>query len=387
MDLIQSGLMWILVIGAIVYVIACIAAFSGLMKTGRTVENFSPSVTVIVAARNEENSIGLLLTDLTGQDYPPDKLRIVVVDDCSEDGTAAVVKRFMAADSRFQRIELIDAGTAHSPYSHKKRAVHEGIMSSTGEIIMTTDADCRAPRNWVSGMVKRFTPGVDLVAGMVVVEGTGLFGRLEALESTGIQCMAAGLMNAGFPVTCNGANLAYRRAAFDRVKGFEGVGTVVSGDDDMLMQKIARSSGVVFAVEPDTAVRTAAAASLSRFFNQRARWASKTAHYPSSAARGLLAMFFVFFTGMVVWLAAALLGQASFGPLLAALGLKAAGDLLLTGYGVLNTGRPGLMLVFPLAECIHVPYIISVVLKGVFGSFEWRGRRTGAVSIECGDNS
>lgn len=386
MDLIQAGVMWILIIGAIVYSVACIAAFSGLMKSGSTVEDFSPSVTVIVAARNEEKSIGSLLTDLTGQEYPPDRLRIIVVDDCSEDGTAAVVQRFMAIDCR---IELRSTGTARSLHSHKKRAIHEGIVSSIGEIIMTTDADCRLPRNWVSGMVKHFTAGVDLVAGMVLVEGTGLLGRLEALESTGIQCMAAGLMNAGLPVTCNGANLAYRRSAFDRVKGFEEVGTVVSGDDDLLMQKIARgdSSGVVFAAEPETAVRTEAATSPRQFFNQRARWASKTANYPSAAARGLLVIFFVFFTCITVWLAGALFGQVSLVPLFAVFSVKAAGDLLLTGYGVLNIGRPGLMLVFPLAECIHVPYIIVVVIKGLFGSFEWRGRRSGAVNLECGDNT
>ena len=59
-------------------------------------------------------------------------------------------------------------------------------------------------------MVRYFVPGVDLVSGEVIVEGGGLLGRLEALESTGIQMMASGLMNNSFPITCNGANLAYR---------------------------------------------------------------------------------------------------------------------------------------------------------------------------------
>lgn len=44
------------------------------------------------------------------------------------------------------------------------------------------------------------------------------------------------------------------------------------------------------------------------------------------------------------------------------------------------------MLIFPLAEVLHIPYIIGVTLKGFFGSFEWRGRRTAAVSPECREN-
>ena len=65
--------------------------------------------------------------------------------------------------------------------------------------------------------------------------------------------------------------------------------------------------------------------------------------------------------------------------------LKAAGDLLLCSYGAVKTGRLRLLAVFPLAEVLHVPYILFVTVKGMFGTFDWRGRRSSAVSAGCGE--
>ncbi len=385
MDFFQALLSYILICGGAVYLLTCLIAFIGLLRSHMTNEGYTPSVSVIIAARNEEENIGFLLGDLLNQDYPPENLEIVVADDCSDDNTASIVKGFSAKDGR---VRLAETEFSQSPYSHKKKAVHEGILSSGGEIIMTTDADCRVTNGWVRGMAKFFVPGIDLVAGNVIVKGGGVLGWLEAVESTGIQAMAAGLINARFPITCNGANLAYRRSAFERVGGFEGVGHMVSGDDDLLMQKIAHKepSRVVFVSGRGTAVYSQAVKNPGELFSRRARWASKISGYPSRGAVILLLLFFAFFTAVPVWLLIALFGVFGFGPLAWGFGMKLAGDILLTSYGVIKIRRSELMLIFPLAEVLHIFYIIVVTLKGFFGSFEWRGRRTAAVSHECGKN-
>jgi len=381
MDVFQTIMSCILICGGIVYLSTCLFAFFGHFRSHETIENYTPSVSVIIAARNEEENIGFLLDDLLNQDYPTQKLEIVVVDDCSDDNTKCIVKEFIVID---KRVHLTETLFSKSPYSHKKRAVHEGILSSAGEIIMTTDADCRVPPDWVRNKVKFFVPGIDLVAGDVIIEGSRVLGWLEAVELTGIQTMAAGLMNARFPVTCTGANLAYRRAAFERVNGFEGVGHIVSGDDDLLMQKIAHEqpSRVVFISGKKTAAYSRAVDSPGEFFTCRTRWASKISRYPSIGAVVLLSLFFAFFTVVPVWLIAALFGVFGFGPLAWGFGMKLAGDILLTFYGVTKIRRLELMLIFPFAEVLHIPYIIGVTLKGFYGSFEWRGRRTAAVSPE-----
>ena len=385
MDILKIILLFVLICGGLVYLSACIAAFSGHFRSHKKQNNYTPPVSVIIPARNEEKNIGALLEDLLNQDYPPERLEIVVVDDCSDDNTRNIVEGMIANN---KRIRLSGTRNSQSPYTHKKRAVHQGILSSSGEIIMTTDADCRIPKSWVSRTVSYFVPEIDLVTGDVIVEGSGFVGWLEALEATGIHAMAAGLMNSRFPITCNGANLAYRRSAFERVNGFEGIGHMVSGDDDLLMQKIAKekSSCVAFISGKETAVYNNAVKSPGEFFARRARWASKILRYPSAGAIALLTIFFAFFVSVPVWLVLALFGTVGFVPLVAGFVLKVSGDILLTFFGAIKRGQVRLMLIFPVAEVLHIPYIIFVTLHGVFGSFEWRGRRAAAVSPEYRGN-
>ncbi|MFC1540844.1 glycosyltransferase [Candidatus Latescibacterota bacterium] len=384
MDILRLLLSAIILGGGVLYFAACLYAFYGHFRSHREIDSNTPTVSVIIAARNEEKTIGLLLEDLLKQSYPAEKTEIVVVDDCSEDKTASIVERFASKDTR---VRLASTCNSKSPYSHKKRAVHEGILSSNGEIIVTTDADCRVTENWIGNVIKHFAPGIDLVAGEVIVEGGGLAGWMETLEFTGIQMMASGFMNAGFPVTCNGANLAYRRTAFERVGGFERIDRMVSGDDDLLMQKIAEGnpSKVVFVTDKESAVYTGAVRGFREFFTKRARWASKITTYPSKRAVVLLSLFFAYFVALPICLILAVYGAFHIGILSAGIGLKIAGDMTLVLYGLIKIERTKLMLLLPFAEIFHIPYIIAVNLKGFFGTFEWRDRTTKAVSAECGE--
>ncbi len=361
----------------LIYFAVCLLSFVGLFVPLKKREGEQPTVSVIVPARNEEASIGLLLDDLLAQSYPADRYDITVVDDCSTDLTVSVVQRYLASHPN---LSLASSDRSSSPYSHKKKAVHEGILSSNGEIIMTVDADCRVKKDWIENMTAYFRDGVDLVAGEVSIGRGGFIGMLETLEFTGIQLMSAGLMNMRFPITCNGANLAYRREAFERVHGYDGVGSVVSGDDDLLMQKITTDDKrrAVYAVGRRTAVSVEAVKTVPEFFSKRIRWASKIATYPSRSALDMLVVIFVFFVMTPLLVTYSFISGAGLLPFLAGYSLKTVGDFLLAGLGVIMRGRPLLVLLFPLAEILHVPYILYVTLKGTFGSFEWHGRRVRA---------
>lgn len=371
--MVEAALTYVLVIGGLVYGAACLAAFAGSCRRHAPRASTLPAVSVIVPARNEESSIEGLLDDLRNQDYPRGLMEMVVVDDCSEDATEAIIARAASEDPR------IRAGTTrHSavPFRFKKRALQEGIAASRGDLIMTLDADCRIGRSWVRKKAAAFTPGLDLVAGEVLIEGGGLLGALETLEMAGIQAMSAGLMNIGFPITCNGANLAYRRTAFERVGGFSDIGHMVSGDDDLLMQKIAMPDPrrVWYQAGRETAVVTRAVRNLPEFLERRTRWASKITGYPSLPALGVLIVFFFYFLAIPTWLAGMAFAGWSLWPVLLGFGIKTAGDALLVFRGLLSMGRLPLALLFPVAEMLHIPYVMVVTLRGVFGTFRWRGQ-------------
>ncbi len=113
-------------------------------------------VTVVVAARNEAGNIEPLLESLARQDYPHDLLEIIIVNDNSTDRTPIVVSGFIERN-RLQsglRMRLI-----YNPFSGKKRAIRYGIEKASGELILTTDADCTVGPGWVSAHAGAFAAG------------------------------------------------------------------------------------------------------------------------------------------------------------------------------------------------------------------------------------
>ena len=156
----------------------------------------------------------------------------------------------------------------------------------------------------------------------------------------------------------------------------------------MLMQKIAAGNPrrVVYISGPDDAVATDAVTSVGEFLSRRARWTSKLTGYPSLAAKVMLAALGMFLVMVPVWAILAAIGRVVPEPVLVMLGLKAGADLMVCTFAAIRFRRPGLIAVFPLAEILHIPYIIGVSACGMFGTFEWRGRRVSAAAgTECGD--
>ena len=108
-----------------------------------------PNVSVVVAARNEESHIPSLIKDLVSQEYPLDKLEVIIVNDRSTDGTAAILDD---ASDNYAFIKIITIDQVSKDMTPKKNALTKGIEAAFGEIIVLTDADCRVGKLWVSSM-------------------------------------------------------------------------------------------------------------------------------------------------------------------------------------------------------------------------------------------
>ncbi len=115
-----------------------------------------PRVTVVVAARNEERLITTLLDGLSRQDYPTDLLEIIIVNDNSTDRTPIVVSEFIES---LRQHSAISIRLIFNPFPGKKRAIRYGIEKSSGELILTTDADCTVRPGWVSAHAAAYSAG------------------------------------------------------------------------------------------------------------------------------------------------------------------------------------------------------------------------------------
>ena len=232
------------------------------------------SVSVVIACKNEESNLPKLLSCLESQSHKD--FELILVNDHSSDTTRSVME---VARTSFLNVKLIDA-----EFSGKKSALKEGIMAATGSLIITTDADCIPGSDWLK-VICSFQdtyPSDLIICPVQMLESKSLFARLQALEFTTLVASGAGAAGAGMPILCNGANLAFTKEAWLQSK-HDLVEEQISGDDVFLLQSIKKRGGVIrFLKSKSAIVFTEPAKSLSAFFVQRRRWASKSPAYSDS---------------------------------------------------------------------------------------------------------
>jgi cellulose synthase/poly-beta-1,6-N-acetylglucosamine synthase-like glycosyltransferase len=369
--LVACGLLYFLLIGFFTY---------GWFRRKKSIsenrysifESHKSIISVVVAARNEQIHIMNVLEDLLLQDYPGDLLEIIVVDDNSTDNTSRIISDFIQ-EHNFPRIVLLKNSEDKS--SGKKAALDVGINHSSGDIILTTDADCRVGKSWISAMVNAFRDDTRMVFGPVsYFEKRGLTAKFQTLEFLGLVASGAGAALAGIPFLCNGANLAYRKDAFRQVKGFDGNEKYLSGDDVFLLHKMKKEFGtkaVIFNDDESSIVKTYPAPNMRKFFSQRVRWASKSKAYKDGLS--ILTAIVVFSYSLTVLLSFI---AGFFNPVyfLASGGLlliKVIADFPLMLGITRFTGQRRLMRWYLPFQVVYPVYIVLAGLGSFFGGKKW----------------
>ncbi|MCX7983323.1 MAG: glycosyltransferase [Bacteroidetes bacterium] len=330
-----------------------------------------PFISVIIAARNEETTIGQCLHSVLTQEYPINRFEVIVVDDHSTDHT---VQRVQDLQRGYSNLKLL-----HNNNSGKTSAITLGISKARGEIIATTDADCTVTPQWLLRIASHFREGTVLVAGPVVYDNSPTRGSpltdFDRIELLGLVTVAAGLIGVGRPIICNGANLAYKKSTFLLVGGF---GTSsVDNDDELLMSRfLEKNLGTIdFMWEPDALVTTKQMNTLRSFLFQRIRWASKKGHYNDRTVFIELTLLYFFFASLFINLLVGFLWDTM---VLLPVGLAYGGKIILD-YFTLRLGadlwKQHLPIpMFFLAEIFHVPYIVIVACIAQCISIRWKGR-------------
>ncbi|TWJ02303.1 cellulose synthase/poly-beta-1,6-N-acetylglucosamine synthase-like glycosyltransferase [Mucilaginibacter frigoritolerans] len=254
---------------------------------------FSTRVTILIAARNEEEKIHLTIEDILAQDYPKHLTEIIIADDHSTDRTSQIISNY--AD---RGVRLLQMNEDKPLNSYKKKAIAKAIDLSTGDLMVATDADCRMGNKWLStivGYFEMYNP-VMISSPVSYFEEKSLFERMQSLEFYSLIATGGAFIGNGRASTCNGANLAYRKDIFYEVGGFKGIDDLASGDDELLLQKVAeRYPGKIgFLKLYDAIVFTHAKPNLKEFLQQRRRWASKSVKYKDKKVVALVVGLWLF---------------------------------------------------------------------------------------------
>jgi cellulose synthase/poly-beta-1,6-N-acetylglucosamine synthase-like glycosyltransferase len=358
-------------------------------------ENELPYISIIIAARNEELNIGNCIQSIINQTYPQNKFEIIVTDDHSTDKTVAIINSYQKENIRV--INLSDFLKNEKINSFKKKSIETALQFAKGELIVTTDADCVAPNEWIETLVSfykeknpvfvalpvTFPPsGTVLLSHESIVwskEGLGvrLLKIFQSLDFMTLQGITGASVYKKFHSMCNGANLAYEKKVFYKVNRFEGIDEIATGDDMLLMHKIQKlyPDKIMFLKSPDVIVQTQPAETLKDFMNQRIRWASKADKYTDKKIMTVLLLVYLLNAWIFILGISSFFYQKSFYLFLISIGIKIMAELFFLYPVAKYFGKQKLLWWFVPAQPFHIIYTLVAGWLGEFGSYSWKGRK------------
>ena len=321
---------------------------------------------VIVPFRNEAENLPILLESIEKLNYPTELFEVILVDDESEE-------RYDLRSTIYDLEIIPNQRKSNSP---KKDAIETAIQIAKYNWIVTTDADCEVPENWLQVFDAKIneTQAKMCVGSVGYKSETGFLHDFQNNDFLSLQGVTAGSFGTGKPFMCNGANFAYEKDFFRTLNGFEGNNNLASGDDVFLLQKALKTTPEKIAYLGNlNIVFTKSCDSWKDLIHQRVRWASKTSAYANWYPKILgIIVFLTNLSGLLLLLA----------PIYDLELIKLTAYFWLLKFGIdfmfLKFSSAYFKLPFKnfLGSFILYPFFtVLVVGKALFGEFDWKDRR------------
>ena len=267
-------------------IIAFIIGFDRVENFSKT--NITPSTkfSVIISFRNEAENLEELLQSISTLNYPKELFEILLINDDSVDDSVHLIKNFTPDNDKLNIKIITNNRRTNSP---KKDAIQTAILQANFEWIITTDADCIVPENWLKifdAYIQKYESKL-IAAPVTYVANKTLFEQFQLLDFLSLQASTIGSFGIRAPFLCNGANLCYEKKAFIKVNGFKGNEHIASGDDTFLLEKLFKQypEKVHFLKSNEVIVKTKPQKSFKELLSQRIRWAAKTTAFTNRFAK------------------------------------------------------------------------------------------------------
>jgi len=261
----------ILLILVSAYFILLVFISTGLSRKISKQNLSKPFISVIIAARDEENNITACIDSLLNQSYDKDNYEVIIADDFSSDRTGDIIDKYIIDKLNFRKI----TPDINNSLTGKMNALDSALKCASGEIILFTDADCTVPENWIKNKVSYYKNNTAMVNGFTITSSDNLPGSVESIDLIFLISVAAGMANNGFPVSCIGNNMSVSKKVYDETGGYSSFKKNVA--EDYLLLNAVRSLNkykIIFPVDPDGLVKTEAHKNIKDIFRQKKRWAS-----------------------------------------------------------------------------------------------------------------
>ncbi len=204
----------------------------------------APRISILVAARDEEDHIEACVTTLLDQDYP--NFQLIVVDDRSRDRTPAILSRLQRQGG--SRLRVVTVRELADGWFGKSHAMREGVAVGDGDWLLFTDADCRqlSPHTVSIAMCEAQTQRTDFLTIIPMLETRTAWERI-------IQPVCSLVMAFWFmpdrvnnpdksTAYANGAFMLMSRPCYDAIGGHELVRTRLN--EDIELARLAKAAGM-----------------------------------------------------------------------------------------------------------------------------------------------
>ncbi|MBT8318288.1 MAG: glycosyltransferase [Lutibacter sp.] len=356
-------------------IIAFIIGFDAVKITKNEAIAPKHSFSIVIPFRNEAANLGQLLNSISLLKYPSHLFEVILVNDESDDDYSLIIENFK---HQFSSLNIILLNTIRTSNSPKKDAINLAIKKSKYDWVVTTDADCCAPNNWltlfnqtiinkepvfISGPVKFHTKKQFLFH----------FQNLNFLSLIGSTIGSFGIQK---PIMCNGANLCYKKTAFLKVNGFEGNTEIASGDDLFLLQKMTAKfpSKISYIKSNEAIVSTNSESSWKLFLNQQIRWAAKSTAYKSIFSKIVGLVVFALNFMLVLLILSALFYSFYWNYLLIIYSVKLLIDFILIYKTATFLKNKNSLSYYSITSFIYPFFIVFTGILSLFKNYEWKGR-------------
>ncbi len=261
------------------FVFLQVARYESLLTTENNFLKKQEPISVIVACRNEAENLQRLIPALLAQKYS--NFEVILVDDRSYDDTRQVIFDAQNLDKRIRLVRIDDKPDKPDEPDGKKFALTMGIKAAKYDRLLFTDADCLPnTENWIAEMATNFTEDKKFVLGVSLyhIEDNFLnsFVQIETLFTV-TQYLSWALM--GSPYMGVGRNLAYRKSMFLENNGFYQHLRVVGGDDDLIVNRLAKDKETAICLHPESQTNSPAKNTWKSWYVQKKRHLSVGKHY------------------------------------------------------------------------------------------------------------
>lgn len=261
-------------IAAVLYLLVHIYIFSGLYKSLnlKKVNKDTPFISVIVAARNEKDNIVRCIESLKKLAYVPGKFEIILVNDKSTDNTKELMLEHTEGYDQFVVMDSRPAETTN--LKGKANAIDTGIENSKGDIILSSDADCKISPEWIKETVSYYDDKTGMVCGFTNIESDrSLFQKVQAIDWIYLLSLASGSSGLNQTLSCIGNNLSFRKSVYNEVGGYSGIDFSVT-EDFALMRAIdkLKKYQIKYPVNLKSVVWTEACHDFKILYKQKKRW-------------------------------------------------------------------------------------------------------------------